>query len=65
MSVAQEICGRGPQVVLLGVAAARRMARTYTARVAAAPPAGDYTPRVSPKVDAAVPLEAGRILWQR
>ena len=38
---------------------------TYTARVAAARPAGDYTPRVSPKVDAAVPLEAGRILWQR
>ena len=38
---------------------------TYTARVAAARPAGDYMPRVSPKVDAAVPLEGGRILWQR
>ena len=39
---------------------------TYTARVAAARPAGDYTPRIIANVDGlAVPLEAGRILWQR
>ncbi|AMN48097.1 starch phosphorylase [Steroidobacter denitrificans] len=38
---------------------------TYTARVTATRPASDYTPRISPKLDAAVPLEAGRILWQR
>lgn len=39
---------------------------TYTAPLAAARPAGECTPRVIARVDgAAVPLEAGRILWQR
>jgi starch phosphorylase len=38
----------------------------YTARVAAARPATDYTPRIIVRTDgAAVPLEAGPILWQR
>jgi starch phosphorylase len=38
----------------------------YTGRVTAARPATDYTPRVVAKVNgAAVPLETGRILWQR
>jgi starch phosphorylase len=38
----------------------------YTARVPAARPASDYTPRLVPyHSDAAVPLEAGQILWQR
>ena len=38
----------------------------YTARAAAARPAGDYTPRIIANMDGlAVPLETGRILWQR
>jgi starch phosphorylase len=39
---------------------------TYTARVPAARPAGDYTVRVVPHhAGVAAPLEAARILWQR
>jgi starch phosphorylase len=39
---------------------------TYRARVIAAHPASNYTPRVIPKfAGAAVPLEAARIVWQR
>ncbi len=38
----------------------------YTARVPAARPAGDYTPRLLPHHrEAVVPLEANQILWQR
>jgi starch phosphorylase len=38
----------------------------YHATVPAAPPAGDYTARVTPPYDGvAVPLEDARILWQR
>ena len=38
----------------------------YRAAVSAARPPGDYTPRVIPHYPgAAVPLEVGRILWQR
>jgi starch phosphorylase len=38
----------------------------YIAQVPAARPASDYTPRIVPyHPDAAVPLEANRILWQR
>jgi glycogen phosphorylase len=40
--------------------------RTYRARVPATRPASDYTARLIPRLDGvAVPLEAGRILWQR
>jgi len=38
----------------------------YTATVAAARPAADYTPRMMPRCDGvAIPLEDSRILWQR
>ncbi|HWT80233.1 MAG TPA: alpha-glucan family phosphorylase, partial [Candidatus Methylomirabilis sp.] len=38
----------------------------YTAQVSASRPAGDFTPRLIPKVDGmAVPLELSLILWQR
>ena len=38
----------------------------YTAHVAATRPAADYTARIIPQhPDAAVPLEAPQILWQR
>jgi len=38
----------------------------YSAVVSAARTAGDYTARVIPRCDGvAVPLEDGRILWQR
>jgi starch phosphorylase len=40
--------------------------RVYAAKVPAARPAGDYTPRIVPhKEGASVPLEAPQILWQR
>jgi glycogen phosphorylase len=38
----------------------------YSARVPASRPAADYTPRLIPHhPEAAVPLEAAHILWQR
>jgi starch phosphorylase len=44
----------------------RERADQYSARVPAARPVSDYTPRVIPFKDGAfVPLEANRILWQR
>jgi starch phosphorylase len=43
----------------------RERADQYSARVPAARPVSDYTPRVIPFKDGAfVPLEANRILWQ-
>ena len=37
----------------------------YNAAVSAARPSADYTPRVLPHCDVAIPLEDARILWQR
>jgi starch phosphorylase len=47
-------------------AAASSGAYVYGCSVTGQRPASDYTPRVIPRFDGvAVPLEAGRILWQR
>ncbi len=43
----------------------RKGGYVYTAQVSASRPAGDFTPRLIPKVDGvAVPLEMSLILWQ-
>jgi len=41
-------------------------ALTYSVKVSATRPAGDYTARIIPyHPNASVPLEAGQIIWQR
>ncbi|MGO8720207.1 MAG: alpha-glucan family phosphorylase [Acidobacteriaceae bacterium] len=61
--------GGKPAVVTMAVSKANadsRDARIYSAEVPASHPASDYTPRIRPfHPDAAVPLEAPEILWQR
>ena len=50
---------RAPQAAGAGV-------YRYSGSVPAARPHTDYTPRLRPRFDGvAIPLEAGRILWQR
>jgi starch phosphorylase len=39
---------------------------SYSARIPAQRPAGDYTPRIIPALeDTVVPIETNRILWYR
>lgn len=55
----REVMARGRRLAEAG-------AYEYAARVPAARPAGDYTPRLVPHhPDARIPLEAPHILWQR
>lgn len=66
---ADGVDGAGP--LRQEMASVRRLAEAagghvYSARVSATRPASDFTPRLVPHHDgAAVPLEAGQILWQR
>ncbi|MGB7266902.1 MAG: alpha-glucan family phosphorylase, partial [Terracidiphilus sp.] len=66
---ANPVQGGKPTVVTMTVSKANadsRNARIYFAEVPASRPASDYTPRIRPfHPDAAVPLEASEILWQR
>lgn len=61
--------GETPTCVAMGLAAAASNApgmTAFSAHVPAARPAGDYTVRVTPYHAAAImPLEDGRVLWQR